>query len=61
MPTAKMTLNPVNGQLKICLQDGTRLDDPIISTKRRITSGEELKHRNGHCGLGLRERLIRTC
>ena len=29
MPTAKTTLNPAYGQLKIYLQKGLRLDDPI--------------------------------
>jgi len=29
MPTAKTTLNPAYGQLKICLPNELRLDDPI--------------------------------
>jgi hypothetical protein len=33
MPTAKTTLNPAYGQLKICLPNELRLDDPISSDR----------------------------
>jgi hypothetical protein len=37
LPTAKTTLNPAYGQLKICLQQGLRLDDPSWRLLRRGT------------------------
>ena len=41
MPTAKTTLNPAYGQLKICLPNELRLDDPINGSLRdELLNGE---------------------
>lgn len=56
MTTAKTTLNPAHGNDRFCLPMRSRLDDPIIITTRRMTSGDELKYRKGLATLLIRAR-----